>query len=202
MTKPFSYSPDMVVWVKDNQAGISRQELTDKFNKHFGMTVNVGSIINLCARKKWISGLTGHLKKGSTPWNKGVTGYMGANTTSFKKGIKTHNHKPVGSTRICSKDGYVLVKVAEPKQWKGKHLVVWESVNGKLPKGHCIRFLDNDRTNCSIDNLICISRAVHARVNHKHKADTNSADLNHAIILTEQLKHTVKNIDRYRSDAQ
>lgn len=28
------------------------------------------------------------------------------------------NHKPVGSERIDSKDGYVLIKVAEPRTWK------------------------------------------------------------------------------------
>jgi len=72
MAKVIGYTPQMLEWLEVNQAGISRQELTDKFNKRFGVTVNVGSIINLCARKKWISGLTGHLKKGSTPWNKGV----------------------------------------------------------------------------------------------------------------------------------
>ncbi len=198
MTKPIGYTPKMLEWLESNQAGISRQELTDRFNKQFGMSVGYGSIKNLCARKKWVSGITGHMKKGGTPWNKGVKGYMGANATSFKKGQKVHNHKPVGSERICNKDGYVLVKVAEPKKWKGKHIVVWESVNGKMPKGHCIRFLDNDQTNCDISNLVCISRAVHARVNHKNPANSSSPDINHAIILNEQIKYAANNIGKVR----
>lgn len=198
MAKTIGYTPQMLEWLESNQAGISRQELADLFNKQFDMSVNVSSIINLCARKRWVSGLTGQIAKGSTPWNKGVNGYMGANATSFKKGQSVHNRKPVGSERVCSKDGYVLVKVAEPKEWKGKHIVAWESVNGKLPQGHCIRFLDNDRTNCKIDNLICVKRAVHAVINKQNPANTNNPELNHAIILTEQLKHAVKNIDKLR----
>ena len=202
MTRPIGYTPEMLAWLEANQAGISRKELTEHFNCHFNMSVGYGSIKNLCARKKWISGLSGQITKGSAPWNKGVKGYMGANATSFKKGQIPKNHKPIGSERVCNKDGYILVKVAEPKTWKAKHILVWEAANGKIPKNHCIRFLDNDPTNCAIDNLICISRAVHARVNHKHKADTDSADLNHAIILNAKLNHTIKNIDKVRSNAQ
>ena len=199
MTRSIGYTPEMLAWLERHQAGITRQQLADDFNAKFDMTVGYGSIKNLCARKKWISGISGRIEKGSTPWNKGKTGYMGANKTSFKKGQKVHNHKPVGSERICSKDGYILVKVAEPKKWRGKHIVVWESVNGKILQGHCIRFLDNDRTNCDIDNLICVNRAVHAVVNKRNPANSDNPDVNHAIILTEQINHTVKNIDRYRS---
>lgn len=174
--------------------------MTDRLNARFGTEIKCSSIINLCARKKWISGISGNFPKGSDPWNKGVTGYMGANATSFKKGQKTHNRRPVGSERICKKDGYVLVKVAEPKEWRGKHSVVWESVHGKMPAGHCIRFLDNDQSNCDIDNLVCVKRAVHATINKHNPANTNNPDINHAIILTEQLKHTVKNIHKTRGE--
>lgn len=199
MGKIIGYTQQMLDWLESNQAGISRQELADLFNKQFDMSIGYGSIKNLCANKKWISGITGQKVKGETPWNKGTTGYMGANTTSFKKGQKTHNHKPIGSERVCNKDGYIMVKVAEPKKWRAKHINVWESVNGKLPDNHCIRFLDKDRTNCDINNLICVNRAVHAVVNKRNPANSDNPDINHAIILTEKLRHTVKNIDKLRA---
>ena len=77
-------------------------------------------------------------KKGQKPWNKDVKGYMGANITSFKKGIKPHNTRQVGDTRIDGKDMFLLVKVAD-KQWIRKEILIWESVHGKVPKGHVIR---------------------------------------------------------------
>lgn len=200
MGKIIGYTQQMLEWLESNQAGISRQELADRFNKQFDMSVGYGSIKNLCARKKWISGITGQKVKGETPWNKGVTGYMGANTTSFKEGRKPYNQRSIDSKRTCSKDGYILVKVAEPNVWRGSHIVTWESVNGKLPDNHCIRFLDNDRTNCKIENLICVNRAVNAVINRHNPANSKNPEINQAIILTEQLRHTVKNIDKLRAE--
>lgn len=194
MGKVIGYTPQMLEWLEANQAGISRKELTALFNNQFDMAVNYQSIKNLCARKKWISGISGNCVKGSEPWNKGVTGYMGANATSFKKGQKTHNHKPIGSERVCKKDGYVLLKVAEPQKWQGKHISVWEKENGSMPPNHCIRFLDNDRTNCDINNLICIPRGAHAVINKRNKADTSSIELNRAIMITESLAHKAREL--------
>jgi len=42
------------------------------------------------------------------------------------------------------------------------HRVVWESVNGKIPKNYDVHHIDNDRTNNHIDNLELISKSEHA----------------------------------------
>lgn len=199
MSKPVGYTPKMLSWLSANQSGISRKELTERFNKQFDMSLNVGSVKNLCARKKWISGLTGYAEKGSTPWNKGKIGYMGANATSFKKGQMPATHRPVGSERTCSKDGYVLVKIANPNRWKPRHIVAWEKEHGKVPSGHCIRFLDLNKTNCDLSNLICVSREENGFINRHDPANTDNADLNKAIIMNAKLKYAVNNIDKVRS---
>ncbi len=188
---PIKYTSEMLDWVQANQADITRAKLTDLFNAKFGMDLGRGTLAALCKRKGWKSNHSGRIEKGSIPWNKNKTGYMGANATSFKKGQTPKNHRPVGSERI-TRDGYMEVKIKEPRTWRLKHIVVWEAENGKLPKGHCIRILDGDKTNCHIDNLICISRGANATSNRCNKADTSSADLNKAILMTEHLKDKIR----------
>ncbi len=202
MTKPNKYTDEQVAWLKSNQAGISRKELTERFYKRFKVLCSSNQISALCRRHGLRSGVnSGQLKKGDKPWNLGKSGYMGANITSFKKGHKGNNTRPVGSERTCSKDGYVLVKTKEPRKWERKHLVEWRKHYGNLPQGYCLRFLDNDRTNCHISNLVCIHRGANAVINHHNPANTDNPDINHAIILTEQINHTVRNIDKIRSKA-
>ena len=188
---PIRYTDEMLEWVQANQAGITRAELTELFNAKFDMDLGRGTLAALCKRKGWKSNIDARYPKGIVPWNKDKKGYMGANATSFKKGQTPKNHRPVGSERI-TKDGYIQVKIAEPRTWRLKHIVEWEKVNGKLPKGHCIRLLDGDKTNCDIDNLICISRGANATSNQRNKANTQSPQLNKAILMTEHLKDKIR----------
>lgn len=184
---PIVYSDIELAWIETNQAGISRKELSLKFNAKFSRSVAQQNITGLCKRNKWANGRDTRRKKGCVSWNKGVTGYMGANKTSFKKGDMPHNHKPIGHERV-TKDGYIMVKVAEPKTFRLKQLVVWEAHHGKLGKGRNLRFLDNDRTNCDIDNLMSIPRSVNAIVNTTNPANTCNKDLNVSILLTESIR--------------
>ena len=189
--RAIQYTDEMLDWVQANQADITRAELTKLFNTKFDMDLGRGTLAALCKRKGWKSSHSGRIEKGAVPWNKDKKVYMGANATSFKKGQTPKNHRPVGSERI-TKDGYIQVKIAEPRTWRLKHIVEWEKVNGSLPKGHCIRILDGDRTNCHIDNLICISRGANATSNQRNKANTISPELNKAILMTEHLKDKIR----------
>ncbi len=189
--RAIQYTDEMLEWVQANQADITRAELTESFNSRFDMDLGRGTLAALCSRKGWKNSHSGRIEKGAVAWNKGKKGYMGANATSFKKGQTPKNHRPVGSERI-TKDGYIQVKIAEPRTWRLKHIVEWEKINGKLPKGHCIRILDGDRTNCYIDNLICISRGANATSNQRNKANTISPELNKAILMTEHLKDKIR----------
>src|SRR5699024_1529896 len=188
---PIKYTNEMLDWVKDNQADNPRSELTEMFNDKFNMDLGKGTLAALCKRKGWKSNLNARYPKGAVPWNKGKKGYMGANATSFKKGQTPKNHRPVGSERI-TRDGYMEVKIAEPRTWRLKHIVEWEKINGKLPSGHVIRLLDGDKTNCNIGNLLCISRGANATSNRLNRANTDSAELNRAILMTENLRDRIR----------
>ncbi len=100
--------------------------------------------------------------KGSVPANKGKKMrpeiYDKLAPTMFKSGHMPINHRPVGSERV-NVDGYVEIKVAEPRKWKLKHRVVWEEQNGPIPRGYNIQFRDGNPLNVQLDNLYIISRA-------------------------------------------
>lgn len=186
ISPPITYSDAELSWIKSNQVGISREELSQKFNAQFNRCVSAQNIAGLCKRKRWANGRDTRIKKGGKSWNKGVTGYMGANKTSFKKGDIPFNHKPIGHERVTA-DGYIMVKVAEPNKFRLKQLVVWEEHHGKVKEGYNLRFLDNDRTNCNIDNLMSIPRSVNAIVNNRNPANTHDKHLNKSILLTESI---------------
>lgn len=50
---------------------------------------------------------------------------------------------------------YIYKKIANNK-FVLKHRYIWEKHNGKIPKGYDIAFLDGDRTNTNIDNLVLL----------------------------------------------
>lgn len=95
--------------------------------------------------------------------------YEKCKATMFKKGTVPPNHKPVGTERI-SKDGYVEVKVAEGmRQWRLKHRVLWESVNGNIPDGMILYFKNGDKQDIRIENLGLISRTERMYKNSIHR---------------------------------
>lgn len=106
--------------------------------------------------------IAARFKKGSVPMNKGKKVspevYAKCQPTMFKKGNIPHNHKEVGSERI-DRDGYIMVKVAEPNKWRLKHRIIWEQVNGAIPKGYNVQFKNHNPQDCRIENLYLISQA-------------------------------------------
>ena len=100
--------------------------------------------------------------KGHIPPNKGKKvspeAYEKMSVTMFKKGHTPVNHREVGSERI-NVDGYIEIKVAEPNKWKLKHRIIWEQVNGEIPKGYNVQFKNHNPQDCRIENLYLICRA-------------------------------------------
>lgn len=105
------------------------------------------------------AGMSTRFVKGGTSWNKGQSG-LPVNersiATQFKKGITPHNSVPVGTEVVI--DGYLKIKVGEPKQWKFVHRKNWEESNGSIPKGMALIFKDGNRMNCAIENLELLTR--------------------------------------------
>ena len=153
------YTDEMIDFLREVAKGKTYKEIVEMFNKKYDLEITAEKIKSLLSRKKICTGTRGCLyKKGCIPWNKGKKGYTRGNRTSFKKGHRPKNWRPVGSERV-DKDGYTLIKIAEPKKWALKHRVIWEEhYKNKVPKRSVIIFADGDRSNLSIENLICVSR--------------------------------------------
>jgi len=139
--------------------------LTEAFNAAFGTDEKQTTIKSALSRHGITCGRTGHYEKGSVPVNKGTKGVMKSNRTSFKKGHQNPNLKPLGDERICRKDGYILVKVAQrnpatggPTCYLPKHRVVWEAAHGPVPVGRVVAFKDGNKLRCELDNLVLMTR--------------------------------------------
>lgn len=80
---------------------------------------------------------------------------------NFKKGQLPHNtfdRDGIISQRNDSRTGrpYMYIRVSLGK-WREIHVVEWEKVHGKVPRGMVIAFKDGDSTNCALENLELMS---------------------------------------------
>ncbi|MEB3753803.1 HNH endonuclease signature motif containing protein [Acinetobacter sp. MD2(2019)] len=181
------YTQEQLDFIKSN-CSLERKELTIQVNNRFGSTFTVDQIKSLCTRKKWNTGRTGCFEKGTKPWNTGTKGVCKPNSGNFKKGQITWNKKPIGYERICSKDGYILVKTAEPNIFDLKHRLVWEQANGAVPVDHVVAFKNQDRTDCRIENLMLMTKAEMVRYSQSfHKLATPQS--NESCLLMAKLKN-------------
>jgi hypothetical protein len=87
---------------------------------------------------------------------------MGGVETQFKKGQNPHNTKPIGYRSY--RDGYMVEKTAQG--FKLVHVLLWESINGPVPKGMFVVFKDRNKANIALDNLELIDRHEHMRRNN------------------------------------
>lgn len=184
------FTKEQVDFIKDNVKGLSNQKLADLVNDTFCLGITVTQM------KMWKHnhGLSSKLRgsEGMAPPNKGTKGVynVGGNKTSFKKGARPLNYMPVGSERVNT-DGYVDIKIADPNQWRGKHLILWEKYNGRpVPKGHVVIFGDRNRKNFDPDNLILVSRSQLAIMNKKNLIQVN-AELTRSGIILADIYHKI-----------
>lgn len=155
------YTEEMIEWLRQNVAARTWPENAKLFNQKFLLNVSPKALQQVASRRKIFTGRTGCFEKGHNVWNKGKKGWSakGTEKTRFNKGHIPWNHCPVGSERI-NKDGYIEIKVEEPNKWKLKHAFEWEKKNGQInTRKECLIFLDGDRNNLDISNLMKIKRS-------------------------------------------
>lgn len=179
------YSPEQVAFLEENVKGRSVDELRQMFNAHFGVNYGYESVRAALKNRGLSSGYNARFEKGHVPANKGVKGIHLSPATEFKKGQMPVNYRPVGSERV-NVDGYIEIKVKDPRTWKLKHAVVWENAHGPVPKGHAVTFADGNRLNVSLDNLLLISRSQLAVLNKRGLLQKDAA-LNETALLTADL---------------
>ena len=196
------YTAAQLAWIK-GRSKLPRRALHLLFVKKFRRRdVTVDALKALCLRKGWKTGRTGCYPKGSVPMNKGQKMPFNANCarTQFKKGQHPPNAKPVGYEKK-SKDGYIEISIAETNPHTGyarrfvlKHKYLWEKQNGPVPKGHCLKSIDGDKTNTDPGNWQLIHRAVLLRLNGKWGPhyDSAPAELKPTILTLAQLDHKAR----------
>ena len=193
------YSDRELTWIERNRT-MPRRAAHRAFCDTFGRTdVSFDSFKALCTRKGWRTGRTGRFEKGQEPVNKGKSMPFNANSarTQFKKGRLPHNTKHAGHERI-SKDGYVEISVEKTNPHTGferryvlKHRWLWESENGPLPEGMCLKCLDGDKTNTDPANWEAVPRALLPRLNGRSGRGYDDAEpeLKPLIMTTAKLEH-------------
>lgn len=81
----------------------------------------------------------------------------GSNNSNWKKG------------RTRDKSGYVYIRVSpEPggagSSYKAEHVLVWESINGSLPKGYIVHHYNGIKDDNRSENLFAMSRKDHGAI--------------------------------------
>lgn len=159
------YTPEEHEFLKGFIPGHTYVEIVEAYNQKFEEPITRSRVKGYMSNHKINNGLKGCFKKGNVPHNKGRKGICasGCEKSWFKSGNIPANHRSVGSERV-TRDGYIEIKIEEPNKWQLKHRFVWEKVNGKIPKGKNIRFLDGDKLNCNIENLTVVSKAENLEI--------------------------------------
>lgn len=206
MTKGRSieYSETELRWIKRHRM-LPRREACQRFCERFKRTdLRFENYKSLCTRNGWLTGRTGQIEKGATPWNEGKKcppgkggNHPNSRKTQFNKGHAPSNTKYLGHERV-SKDGYVEISIDETDPHTGferryvlKHKYLWEQKNGKLPKGMCLKSLDDNRQNTDPDNWTPIPRGALPFLNgHRgHNYKEMPAELKPTVLALAKLRH-------------
>ncbi|WP_290654445.1 HNH endonuclease signature motif containing protein [Idiomarina sp.] len=166
-TRELKYNAEQIDWIKTAYRTMTPKQMCQPFNERFGTNETWNQLRAFIHNHGIQSGRTGRFEKGSTSWNKEKKGWTAGGRsaeTRFQKGNIPDNHKPVG-TEVIDSYGYRKRKVAEPNQWEFVHRLVWEKHNDPIPNGKFVRFIDGDKANCKLNNLILIDRAANAILN-------------------------------------
>lgn len=200
------FSREQAAFIGENYKSLSQGELAAAVNEAFGTSFTAGQIRSFTRNHRIRSGRTGRFEQGNRPWNTDTKGLTHANRTSFKPGSVPPNRKPVGFERICTKDGYILVKIEEtnpytggPTRYKAKHIVVWEKAHGPVPKDMAVIFLDSDKTHCALDNLALVNRSELLRLNRLGYTET-PGELKPSVFALARLETKMKNREKGLGD--
>lgn len=192
------FTDEMVAFVRENIKGTCYRDMAAMVNARFGTDITDNQMKTLMNNRHLTTGRNTRFQNGNIPFNKGQKGFCpeGSEKGWFKKGGIPTNHRPVGSERVDA-DGYREVKIAEPNVWAYKHRLVYEEHYGEIPEGSVIVFLDQDKTNCNIENLKLISRNELARMNKNHRFSDNPQITDSGLTLTKldmEIKNKMKSI--------
>lgn len=166
------YPEGMESYIWSIAPGRTTKEIAELVAAHFDIEFSESQCRTYKKNHNIITGLDCRFKKGHIPVNKGKPmskeQYEKSSATMFKKGHVPANHMKVGEYTHTT-DGYLLRKVKETgPQWdrfEFVHRAVWEKHNGPIPEDKMVSFLDGDKDNCDINNLVLIDNEENLEMN-------------------------------------
>lgn len=181
-------------FIRDNYPRHSLLDLTAELNRQFKETYTVQQLKSFTKNHGITCGRTGCFEKGRASWNKGTKGVMQPNSGNFKPGAVPPNKQPLWHERVDSRQGFILINVPErnpytghSNRYKHKHVWVWEQVNGPVPKGMVVSFVDGNKQNCNLENLMLITRGLLLLLN-QHNYANQPAELRPSILALARVE--------------
>ncbi len=175
------YPEGMEKYIRSIAKGKEAGEIAKAVSEHFGIEFSASQCRTYKKNHDIVSGLDCRFKKGNEPANKGKKmspqQYEKCKATMFCKGNVPANHMEVGEYTHTT-NGYLIQKVQEQgTQWERfefVHRKVWEEHNGPIPEGKMVSFLDGDKDNCDIDNLVLINNIENLELNRSRLRFSNA----------------------------
>lgn len=130
------FSPEADQYLRENYEKFTSKELAGKLHERFGISPSTQTVTDRLLKLG--------IRRGNcyTP-----------------KGCLPRACKPIGYERI-DKNRTVMVKVAHPDVWKPKAQIIM----GYDPKKEQVIFLDGNSLNVVPENMVVVSRRIHARL--------------------------------------
>lgn len=172
MGKQRKWSKEELDFIRETYQKYDINQTLSLFNERFNETVDkqrLKGILSLykirCGRKSHIAHNKG---KKRDEWMSKES-QENCRKTQFKKGYTNPKTVPLGTEGLHK--GYVVVKTKKQEgqksrdYWKLKHHLIWEEINGPIPKGYNVIFTDGNTRNFNIDNLALVSDEELAIIN-------------------------------------
>lgn len=188
------FSEDIQKFVMDNYKEYEAPILARMINEKFGTEFTGLQVKRWKNNRGLNSGLTGATNKYRPNVHKGQKGWCvpGSEKTQYKKGAKPCNTEPLLTVKKRpGAGGYLFIKIGEPSKWMMYHRYVWEKANGPLKPGEKLKFLDGNKENCSLDNLIVIDDRIQGRCQSLKRYSTDP-QLTKAGILMSKLEFKIE----------
>lgn len=192
------YPEEVKEYILKNSLGHGPSEMTSILNERFGKNYSSRQIRSFYKNNNINSGVNARFQKGHVPHNKGKKldneSYKKLSRTMFKKGHVPKNTMKIGEyTRTT--DGYWMQKIKDTDTQRERleflHKIIWKKHNGPIPKGHCVIFLDGNKSNCKISNLALVSMRENAILNTCSLRSENP-EITKAGIMVAKLKISAK----------
>lgn len=169
------YPEGMEGYIRSIAEGKGAKEIAKEVSEHFGIQFSVSQCRAYKKNHNITSGLDSRFKKGHEAANKGKKmspeQYEKCRPTMFRKGEMPANSMEIGEYTHTT-DGYLIQKVqghgTQRERFEFVHRKVWEGHNGPIPEGKMVSFLDGDKDNCKIENLVLIDNSENLELNRSH----------------------------------